>query len=227
MIFTCSQNPEAPCAASVSERQCGTGLCKVEISPDQWAECMIVGYQICHEWTVSLLGWINAACCSSLTPKHLIACAQLLQWYKFGLSEGNYTHRVTANIRVSDVSSSSTVLSTPSLFDLLNDTDIAPQDVDHEALEKSLFDQPYLYNLDETDRVNTAISANQPDVLPSVQHSSTCWAVAGYVQLDSPVLAKLISAGKKGAPGAPGAPEVVQVAQPLETVENEDWDVED
>jgi hypothetical protein len=48
--------------------------------------------------------------------------------------------------------------------------------------------------------------------------------VADYVRLDSPVLAKLISAGKKGVPGAP---EVVQAAQPSETVENEDWDVED
>ncbi|KAJ7361098.1 hypothetical protein DFH08DRAFT_800487 [Mycena albidolilacea] len=37
-------------------------------------------------------------------------------------------------------------------------------------------------------------------------------------------LAKLISAGKKGGPGAL---EVAQVMQPLETAENEDWDVED
>ncbi|KAJ7801339.1 hypothetical protein B0H14DRAFT_2615376 [Mycena olivaceomarginata] len=117
-----------------------------------------------------------------------------------------------------------TVLSTPSLFDLLNDTDIAPQDVDREALEKSLFDQPDPYDLDETDRVNAAISADQPDAPPSVQRSSIHWAVADYVRLDSPVLAKLISAGKKGEPGAP---EVVQAAQPSETVENEDWDVED
>ncbi|KAJ7853279.1 hypothetical protein B0H14DRAFT_2580442 [Mycena olivaceomarginata] len=184
----------------------------------------IMPSELCDERTVSLLGWINAARRSSLTPEHLIACAQLLQWYKFGLSEGNYTHRATANVRVSDVSSSSTVLSTPSLFDLLNDTDIAPQDVDREALEKSLFDQPDPYDLDETDRVNAAISADQPDAPPSVQRSSTRWAVADYVRLDSPVLAKLISAGKKGAPGAP---EVVQAAQPSETVENEDWDVED
>jgi hypothetical protein len=41
-----------------------------------------------------------------------------------------------------------------SLFDLLNDTDIAPQDVDREVLEKSLFDQPDPYDLDETNRVN-------------------------------------------------------------------------
>jgi hypothetical protein len=87
-----------------------------------------------------------------------------------------------------------------------------------------MFDQPDPYDLDETDRVNAAISADQPDAPPSVQRSSTCWAVVGYVRLDSPVLVKLISAGKKDAPGAP---EVVQVAQPSEMVENEDWDVED
>ncbi|KAJ7314744.1 hypothetical protein DFH08DRAFT_821067 [Mycena albidolilacea] len=58
--------------------------------------------------------------------------------------------------------------------------------------------------------------ARSPDAPPSVQCSSTRWAVADYVRLDSPVLAKLISAGKKGAPGAP---EVVQAVQPSKTLQ--------
>ncbi|KAJ6489144.1 hypothetical protein DFH09DRAFT_1105493 [Mycena vulgaris] len=49
--------------------------------------------------------------------------------------------------------SSSTVLSAPSLLDLLNDDNIAPQDVDRKALEKALFEQPDPHDLDETDRV--------------------------------------------------------------------------
>ncbi|KAJ6575878.1 hypothetical protein B0H10DRAFT_1963693 [Mycena sp. CBHHK59/15] len=37
---------------------------------------------------------------SSMTPKHLIATAHLSQPYKFGLTEGNYTHSATANVKV-------------------------------------------------------------------------------------------------------------------------------
>lgn len=179
--------------------------------------------ELCDERTASLLGWINAARRSSLTPEHLIACAQLSQWYKFGLTEGDYKHCATANVKVSQVGSSSTVLSTPSLLDLLNDDDVAPQDVDQEALEKALFDQPDPYDLDETDRVDTTISSDA-NVVPRVQRSATHWAVADFVRLDSVPLAKLISAGKKDDAGALA---VAVAPQATPAVESEDWDVDD
>jgi hypothetical protein len=159
-----------------------------------------------------------------MTPEHLIACAQLAQWFKFGLTEGNYKHKATGNVRVSDVGSSSTVLSTPSLLDLLNDENIGPETVDQNALEKALFDQPDPYDLAETDRVDTTISAETTSE-PRVHRSSTLWAVAEYVRLDSPALAKLISPPKEDV-AAPSRT-VPATPQATGTPETEDWDVED
>ncbi|KAK7057889.1 ribonuclease H-like domain-containing protein [Favolaschia claudopus] len=169
----------------------------------------IMPSELCDERTASLLGWINAARRSSMTPEHLIATAQLSQWYKFGLTEGNYTHSAAANVKVSDVGSSSTVASTPSLLDLLNDDNVAPQDVDREALEQALFNQPDPYDLAETERVI---------------RSSNRWAVEDFVRLDSESLKKLIAPEKKKdadvvalsqAPTAPAA------------ATDEDWEVDD
>ncbi|KAJ6558950.1 hypothetical protein B0H10DRAFT_2120267, partial [Mycena sp. CBHHK59/15] len=182
----------------------------------------IMPSELCDERTASLLGWINAARRSSLTPEHLIASAQLSQWYKFGLTEGNYTHSATGNVKVSDVGLSYTVLSAPSLLDLLNDDDVSPQDVDREVLEQALFNQPDPYDLNETDRVDSTISAD-PSTAPRVIRSSTHWAVQEYVRLDSISLAKLISPEKKDAVPQEGA----ATSQAATAVENQDWDVED
>lgn len=154
-----------------------------------------------------------------MTPEHLIACAQLSQWYKFGLTEGNYVHTATANVKVSEVGSTSTILSAPTLLDLLNDDDVAPQDVDREALEKALFDVADPYDLDETARIDAAISASAPVVLRSTTH----WAVAEYIRLDSAVLAKLIIPEKTDVPTAQQA----GTSQATTPVDNEDWDVDD
>ncbi|KAJ6616536.1 hypothetical protein B0H10DRAFT_2219359 [Mycena sp. CBHHK59/15] len=135
------------------------------------------------------------------------------------VTAGDYKHRATANVKVSNVGSSSTVLSTPCLLDLLNDNNIAPQDVNREALEKAIFDRPDPYDLDETDRVDAAISG-----VPRVQRSSTHWAVAEYVRLNSPALAELISPEKKDE----GAPVVAETSQVTAVeAENEEWDVDD
>lgn len=179
--------------------------------------------ELCDERTVSLPGWFNAARRSSLTPEHLIACAQLSQWYKFGLTEGNYTHTATANVKVSQVGGSTTVLSTPSLLDLLNDDNIAPGEVDREALEKALFDAPDPYDLDETDRFDTAISTSEAP-LTRVYRSSTLWAIADYVRLDSLALAKLIIPPKDDETSTQAVSGTSQVTA---GGANEDWDVED
>ncbi|KAJ6596755.1 hypothetical protein B0H10DRAFT_2232196 [Mycena sp. CBHHK59/15] len=154
-----------------------------------------------------------------MTPEHLIGMAQLSQWYKFGLNEGDYKHRATANVKVSNVGSSSTVLSMPSLLDLLNDNNIAPQDVNREALEKVIFDRPDPYDLDETDHIDAAILG-----VPRVQWSLTHWAVAEYVRLNSPALVELISPEKKDE----GVPVVVETSQVTAAeAEKEEWDVDD
>ncbi|KAJ6542136.1 hypothetical protein B0H10DRAFT_1970690 [Mycena sp. CBHHK59/15] len=182
--------------------------------------------ELCDERKVSFLGWINAARRSSMTPEHLIATAQLSQWYKFGLTECNYTHSATANVKVSAVGSSSTVLSTPSLLDLLNDNDVAPQDVDREALEQALFNQPDPYDLAETDRVDNTISSSL-ETVPRVIRSSTHWAVEDYIRLDSVPLARVISAGRKKDAGPAEGVVQSQAAEATVEPENQDWDVED
>ncbi|KAK7029203.1 hypothetical protein R3P38DRAFT_3516264 [Favolaschia claudopus] len=175
----------------------------------------IMPSELCDERTASLLG--------SMTPEHLIATAQLSQWYKFGLTEGNYTHSAAANVKVSDVGSSSTVASTPSLLDLLNDDDVAPQDVDREALEQALFNQPDPYDLAETDRVDSSINSNTLPVA-TVIRSSTHWAVEDFIRLDSEPLKKLIAPGKKKDVGEMAPSQAATEAVPAT---DEDWDVDD
>ncbi|KAJ7874180.1 hypothetical protein B0H14DRAFT_2569361 [Mycena olivaceomarginata] len=132
----------------------------------------------------------------------------------------------TANVKVSAVGSSSTILSTPSLLDLLNDDNVAPQDVDREALEQALFNQPDPYDLAETDRMDNTISHK-------CRRCTQCyplfhaWAVEDYIRLDSVSLEKIISAGKKkdAAPTEGAVPS--QVAEATAEPGNEDWDIED
>jgi hypothetical protein len=83
-------------------------------------------------------------------------------------------------MKVSVVGSSSTILSTPSLLDLLNNNNVAPQDVNHKALDQALFNQPDLYDLAETDCMNNIISSSV-DTIPSVIRSSMHWAVKDYI----------------------------------------------
>jgi hypothetical protein len=109
-------------------------------------------------------------------------------------------------------------------LDLLNDNDISPQDVDREALEKALFDRPDPYDLDETTRVDETISAEPASNEPRVHRSSTLWAVADYVRLDSLALAKLISPPKTDATSSQETP---QATATTATAANEDWDVDD
>ncbi|KAJ6583213.1 hypothetical protein B0H10DRAFT_1962298 [Mycena sp. CBHHK59/15] len=150
-----------------------------------------------------------------MTPEHLIATAQLSQWYKFGLTEGNYTHSATANVKISTVGSSSTVLSTPSLLDLLNDDDVAPQDVDREALEQALFNHPDPYDLAETDRVDNAISSSL-ETVPRVIRSSTHWVCSS----------RKSHLGREEKGPAEGVVQS-QAAEATVEPENQDWDVED
>ncbi|CAK5273890.1 unnamed protein product [Mycena citricolor] len=144
--------------------------------------------EICNERTASLLGWMNGARQSSMTAENLVHSAQLLQWYKYGFGEGNYSHTSTANVRVSDIdlSSKSTVtLLAPTLMDLLNDKNAAPSSADTEALERMLFDQDDPFDLDESDCVNDTIESapahEEPTETPFICRSSVQWAVAKFV----------------------------------------------
>ncbi|KAJ7848134.1 hypothetical protein B0H14DRAFT_2583155 [Mycena olivaceomarginata] len=110
------------------------------------------------------------------------------------------------SLKPSMVGSSSTILSTPSLLDLLNDDDVAPQDFDREALEQALFNQPDPYDLAETD--------------PRGQFED-------YIRLDSVLLEKIISAGKKKDMVAPEGVVPSQMAEATVEAGNEDWDIED
>ncbi|CAK5274220.1 unnamed protein product [Mycena citricolor] len=184
--------------------------------------------EICDERTASLLGWMNAARRSSMTAENLVHSAQLSQWYKHGLSEGNYQHTSTANIRVSnvDLSTETTVtLSAPTLMDLLNDQNVDPTVEDQEALEKMLFEQEDPFDLDECDRVDSTVNSEPAHVAPTqtpfITRMSTRWAVTDFVRLDSPALGKLIipSASPEVASVRPKSPEVSE-----HTAVNQPWD---
>ncbi|KAJ7062715.1 ribonuclease H-like domain-containing protein [Mycena amicta] len=180
----------------------------------------IMPSEICDERTASLLGWINAARRSSMSPEHLIACAQLSQYYKNGFTEGNYTHQSTANVKVSDLGGAPVaVLSAPTLMDLLNEENVAPNAADREALEKALLEQQDPFDLEETERFDATIDADT-----FVTRSSSRWGVAEFVKLDSPALKQLISPGGHGRLGEKAGQKAVE--QVVKT-DNKPWKVDD
>ncbi|KAH9940354.1 uncharacterized protein BXZ73DRAFT_98797 [Epithele typhae] len=157
----------------------------------------IMPSEICDERMASLLGWMNSARRSSIAPENLVACAQLSQWYKFGLTEGSYKPATKVRVSKAAVSSQSTLLSAPTLMDLVNEEDINPQDVDREALEEALFNQPDPYDLEETARMNATISSDptrESHLVPFqvTTRTSTRWAITDYVKLDSSALKSLV-----------------------------------
>ena len=93
-----------------------------------------------------------------MLPEHLVNIGLLAQWYKHGFTDGHYAHMATANVKVSEVEySSHTILSAPTLLDLLNDDNVAPTEAERDMLEEALYNSPDPYDLDETARFNEAI----------------------------------------------------------------------
>ncbi|KIK53104.1 hypothetical protein GYMLUDRAFT_250685 [Collybiopsis luxurians FD-317 M1] len=153
----------------------------------------IMPSKLCDQCAASLLGWINAVHQSLMTPEHLIECAQLSQWYKFGLTEGDYQHIATANVKVSPVEASLVLLSAPTLMDLLNDHELLPKDVDQDALQEAFFKALDPYDLHKTEHLDAVHAADPIDEDGRfVLQSSDRWAVSAFIKLDSPALQELI-----------------------------------
>ena len=144
--------------------------------------------EICDERTASRLGWFNSARRSSLTPEHLIDSAKLYDFYVNGFNEGKYTH--TAHIHLTPVTQTAspmpTVLSAPSLMDLLNADNIEPADVDIAGQEQQLFNHPDLYDLEETERVDEALR-------PTIIRSSVNFNISQYIKFEDQKLSVLIT----------------------------------
>ncbi|KAJ7182160.1 ribonuclease H-like domain-containing protein [Mycena filopes] len=145
----------------------------------------IMPSEICDERTASRLGWFNAARRSSMLPENLVGCAQLYDFYKYGISEGAYSHEAHVNLdEVHNPAGTTQTRSAPSLMDLINEENISPATVDQAALEELLFNHPDPYDLAETERL--AFGS------PAVVRTHTVFAISEYVKLESPVLAELI-----------------------------------
>ncbi|KAJ6568148.1 hypothetical protein B0H10DRAFT_2238285 [Mycena sp. CBHHK59/15] len=124
-----------------------------------------------------------------MTP---IACARLYDYYTNGISEGAYSHE--AHVVLSEVlaptAGTTLTKSAPSLMDLIHEVNVSPSEIDKEALEELLFQHPDPYDLAETERVDLS------DPRPAMARSSTVFAVADYVKLDSPEVAELLQPSK-------------------------------
>ncbi|KAJ6557422.1 hypothetical protein B0H10DRAFT_1967323 [Mycena sp. CBHHK59/15] len=148
--------------------------------------------EICDERTASRLGWFNAARRSSILPENLIGCARLYDYYTNGISEGAYSHE--AHVVLSEVlaptAGTTLTKSAPSLMDLIHEVNVSPSEIDKDALEELLFQHPDPYDLAETERVDLS------DPRPAMARSSTVFAVADYVKLDSPEVAELLQPSK-------------------------------
>ncbi|KAJ6566676.1 hypothetical protein B0H19DRAFT_1257868 [Mycena capillaripes] len=81
--------------------------------------------------------------------------------------------------------------------------------------------RPHPNDLDETDRVDQAISTD-PATTPMFYRSSTHWAIQEYIRLDSAILGKVISSEKKSLQEITCQPAAAANAE-----ENQDWDIED
>lgn len=134
-----------------------------------------------------------------MTPEHLIDSAKLYDFYVNGFNEGKYTHtarvHLTPVIQPDKISATPTVLSAPSLMDLLNADNIEPTDVDIAGREQQLFNNPDPYDLEETERVDEALR-------PTVIRSSFSFDIAQYIKFDDPKLAALITKVDTDGPGA-------------------------
>ena len=135
-----------------------------------------------------------------MTPEHLIDSTKLYDFYVNGFTEGKYTHttrvHLTPVIQPDQPSANPTVRSAPSLLDLLNTDNIEPADIDIAGQEQQLFNHPDPYDLEETERVDKALTG------PTIVRSSNSFDIAQYIKFDDPKLISLITKVNTNGPGA-------------------------
>jgi hypothetical protein len=135
-----------------------------------------------------------------MTPEHLIDSTKLYDFYVNGFNEGKYTHtarvHLTPVIQPDQPSANPTVRSAPSLLDLLNTDNIEPADIDIAGQEQQLFNHPDPYDLEETERVDEALTG------PTIVRSSNSFDIAQYIKFDDPKLIALITKVNTNGPGA-------------------------
>ncbi|KAF8963773.1 hypothetical protein BDZ97DRAFT_1819116 [Flammula alnicola] len=133
-----------------------------------------------------------------MTPEHLVDSAKLYDYYVNGFTDGNFSHK--ARVHLSDITPSSSesapsILSAPSLMDLLNADNIEPADADIAVMEELWFNNPDPYDLDETERTDIELRS------PPVIRSSTRFEISTYVKLDDSKLTALITKVDTAGPG--------------------------
>ncbi|KAG6875648.1 hypothetical protein C0993_008162 [Termitomyces sp. T159_Od127] len=100
--------------------------------------------KICDERTASKLGWFNAARRSSMSPKSIIECTKLHDFYMHGLSNGDSDHKAHIHVPKIIVTESSSVeaaqtYSAPTLMDLINEDSISRANIDQARIEAIWF----------------------------------------------------------------------------------------
>jgi len=133
-----------------------------------------------------------------MTLEHLVDSAKLYDYYNNGFTDGNFSHKARVHLSTitpSPSESAPSILSAPSLMDLLNTNNIKPANADIAVMEELWFNNPDPYDLDETER--TDIDLRSPPVI----HSSTHFDIADYVKLDDSKLASLITKVDTAGPG--------------------------
>lgn len=182
----------------------------------------ILPSEICDERTASRLGWFNAARHSSILPENLVNCARLYDYYKNGISEGEYTH--TAHVELDEVlapSGQTARRSAPSLMDLVHEENISPSAADQDALEDLLFNHPDPFDLAETERVDFS---DPPAGATVVTRSQTVFAIGEYIKLDSAALAQLLQPSDEPHPTARGS---AAVPDTIQAGKHDDWSIND
>ncbi|KAL0068891.1 hypothetical protein AAF712_003884 [Marasmius tenuissimus] len=188
--------------------------------------------KICDERTASRLGWFNAARRSSLTPENLVNSAKLYDYYVNGFDESPSPHRARVELSrvVEGAGNSAHIHSAPSLMDLINTDNVEPQvptdTAAVEALEQTWFNHPDPYDLDETDRIDSALQ-QQTAAIPTITRSSITFDVAEYVQLKDSRLIALLTDVNVGDPSSSQAMSEAadRASSPAGTPG--DWNVED
>ncbi|KAF8882605.1 hypothetical protein CPB84DRAFT_1851161 [Gymnopilus junonius] len=126
-----------------------------------------------------------------MTPEHFVDLAKLYDFYTKGFEDGKSTHKARVHIPATPMPAGQApaqrVQSAPTILDLLNTENIAPNEADIEALEEELFNQPDPYDLAKTDQADAALDDDIP-----ITRSSTRFDIAEFIKLDDAKLKALL-----------------------------------
>jgi len=158
-----------------------------------------------------------------MTPENLVDSVKLADYYVNGFNDSIKSSH-TARVHVKEVKESAnglpsaTVLSAPSLMDLVHAENIEPKDI---ALqEQAWFEHSDPYDLEETARID-------PELQQRTIRQSDRFDIAEYVKLDDPRLVELITNVDTQGPGSSTSHVTSQPARKEPCGKPGEWSVDD